>query len=124
MHNITISYHKFFVLCTLTKYIFHFTMKFFAALIAFATVACVVLADKTDKKDGMVASSYGGGAPSYGGGASASYSAPPCPKNYLFSCQPNLTPVPCAPGGGCWTILRTSSTISFATKRLHYNQQY
>ncbi|XP_055903218.1 vitelline membrane protein Vm34Ca-like [Eupeodes corollae] len=65
-------------------------MKFFAALIAFAAVACVVLADKTDKKEGMVASSYGGG---------ASYSAPPCPKNYLFSCQPNLAPVPCAPGG-------------------------
>ncbi|KAH8298169.1 hypothetical protein KR018_010390 [Drosophila ironensis] len=25
----------------------------------------------------------------------SSYSAPPCPKNYLFSCQPNLVPVPC-----------------------------
>ncbi|XP_055848539.1 vitelline membrane protein Vm32E-like [Episyrphus balteatus] len=73
-------------------------MKFFAALIAFAAVACVVLADKTDKKEGMVASSYGApAAPSYGGGAS--YSAPPCPKNYLFSCQPNLAPVPCAAGG-------------------------
>lgn len=22
--------------------------------------------------------------------------APPCPKNYLFSCQPSLTPAPCA----------------------------
>ncbi|XP_037821759.1 vitelline membrane protein Vm26Aa-like [Lucilia sericata] len=31
----------------------------------------------------------------YGGGA-ASIPAPPCPKNYLFSCQPNLAPVPCA----------------------------
>ncbi|XP_004531358.1 vitelline membrane protein Vm26Aa [Ceratitis capitata] len=30
----------------------------------------------------------------YGGGASIP--APPCPKNYLFSCQPNLAPVPCA----------------------------
>ncbi|KAH8324296.1 hypothetical protein KR074_004237 [Drosophila pseudoananassae] len=34
-------------------------------------------------------------------GASCPYSsggiaAPPCPKNYLFSCQPNLVPVPCA----------------------------
>ncbi|KAM7359473.1 vitelline membrane protein Vm26Aa-like [Cochliomyia hominivorax] len=30
----------------------------------------------------------------YGGGSSIP--APPCPKNYLFSCQPNLAPVPCA----------------------------
>ncbi|XP_055914487.1 vitelline membrane protein Vm34Ca-like [Eupeodes corollae] len=73
-------------------------MKFFAALIAFAAVVCVVLADKMDKnKEGMVSSSYGGAAPSYGGGAS--YSAPPCPKNYLFSCQPSVAPVPCAPAG-------------------------
>ncbi|XP_011180231.1 vitelline membrane protein Vm26Aa [Zeugodacus cucurbitae] len=34
----------------------------------------------------------------YGGGAAAAPSipAPPCPKNYLFSCQPNLAPVACA----------------------------
>lgn len=32
---------------------------------------------------------------SAGYGAS-SIPAPPCPKNYLFSCQPNLAPVPCA----------------------------
>ncbi|XP_011214535.2 vitelline membrane protein Vm26Aa [Bactrocera dorsalis] len=32
----------------------------------------------------------------YGGGAAASIPAPPCPKNYLFSCQPNLAPVACA----------------------------
>ncbi|XP_055914903.1 vitelline membrane protein Vm26Aa-like [Eupeodes corollae] len=36
-------------------------------------------------------SAYGAPAPSY--------SAPPCPKNYLFSCQPSVAPVPCAPGG-------------------------
>ncbi|KAI8042435.1 vitelline membrane protein Vm32E [Drosophila gunungcola] len=24
------------------------------------------------------------------------YPAPPCPTNYLFSCQPNLAPAPCA----------------------------
>lgn len=24
--------------------------------------------------------------------------APPCPKNYLFSCQPSLQPAPCSPG--------------------------
>ncbi|XP_055850657.1 vitelline membrane protein Vm26Aa-like [Episyrphus balteatus] len=30
----------------------------------------------------------------YGGG---SIPAPPCPKSYLFSCQSNVAPVPCAP---------------------------
>ena len=30
----------------------------------------------------------------YGGGAS--YAAPPCPKNYLVSCAPNVQPVGCA----------------------------
>ncbi|XP_017492296.1 PREDICTED: vitelline membrane protein Vm26Aa-like [Rhagoletis zephyria] len=29
-------------------------------------------------------------------GAAPSIPAPPCPKNYLFSCQPNLAPVACA----------------------------
>lgn len=33
----------------------------------------------------------------YGG---SSYSAPPCPKNYLFSCQPAVQPVGCAPSYG------------------------
>ncbi|XP_017859871.1 PREDICTED: vitelline membrane protein Vm26Ab [Drosophila arizonae] len=28
--------------------------------------------------------------------APASIPAPPCPKNYLFSCQPSLQPVPCS----------------------------
>lgn len=27
---------------------------------------------------------------------SSSYSAPPCPQNYLFSCSPQLKPVPCS----------------------------
>lgn len=46
---------------------------------------------------------YGGGASAGGYGGAASIPAPPCPKNYLFSCQPNLAPVPCAapaPSGG------------------------
>ncbi|KAH8318994.1 hypothetical protein KR067_002612 [Drosophila pandora] len=38
-------------------------------------------------------SAYGGSAGGYGG---SSIQAPPCPKNYLFSCQPNLAPVPCS----------------------------
>lgn len=36
-------------------------------------------------------SAYGGGA------ASATIPALPCPQNYLFSCQPSLAPVSCAP---------------------------
>ncbi|XP_005187781.2 vitelline membrane protein Vm32E-like [Musca domestica] len=37
-----------------------------------------------------------------GGGGAARYGpvtipAPPCPKNYLFSCQPSLSPAPCSP---------------------------
>ncbi|EDW76346.1 uncharacterized protein Dwil_GK15410 [Drosophila willistoni] len=39
-------------------------------------------------------SAYGGG--SSGGYGASSIPAPPCPKNYLFSCQPNLAPVPCS----------------------------
>jgi len=38
-------------------------------------------------------SAYGGSSGGYGG---SSIPAPPCPKNYLFSCQPNLAPVPCS----------------------------
>ncbi|XP_075149865.1 vitelline membrane protein Vm32E-like [Haematobia irritans] len=37
-------------------------------------------------------------APAPGGYASAPVlvQAPPCPKNYIFSCQPQLRPLPCA----------------------------
>ncbi|XP_034472154.1 vitelline membrane protein Vm26Aa-like [Drosophila innubila] len=38
-------------------------------------------------------SAYGGSSGGYG---ASSVPAPPCPKNYLFSCQPNLAPVPCS----------------------------
>lgn len=31
--------------------------------------------------------------------ASSAYQAPACPTNYLFSCSPHLTPVPCSQGG-------------------------
>ncbi|XP_065358121.1 vitelline membrane protein Vm26Aa-like [Calliphora vicina] len=41
---------------------------------------------------------YGGASAGGSGGyGAASIPAPPCPKNYLFSCQPNLAPAPCAP---------------------------
>ncbi|XP_075152196.1 uncharacterized protein LOC142226196 [Haematobia irritans] len=68
---------------------------------------------------GSAPSSYGSGAAAAGGASSygapaapaapvysapVSVPAPPCPKNYLFSCQPSLTPAPCAQmaayGGG------------------------
>jgi len=29
-------------------------------------------------------------------GSCSGVPSPPCPKNYLFSCQPNLVPVPCS----------------------------
>lgn len=40
-------------------------------------------------------------APAYSAPAAPAYSpapvpSPPCPKNYLFSCQPSLQPVPCS----------------------------
>ncbi|KAH8413944.1 hypothetical protein KR009_000643 [Drosophila setifemur] len=41
-------------------------------------------------------------APAYSAPATSAYSppasisSPPCPKNYLFSCQPSLEPVPCS----------------------------
>ncbi|KAI8043727.1 vitelline membrane protein Vm34Ca [Drosophila gunungcola] len=98
-------------------------MKCIAIISTVCLLAAFVSADKEDK---MVGSSYGGGygkpaaapAPSYAAPAPQSYAAPapqayaaapaapsyapasipapPCPKNYLFSCQPNLAPVPCS----------------------------
>ncbi|KAH8352949.1 hypothetical protein KR084_007684 [Drosophila pseudotakahashii] len=32
----------------------------------------------------------------YSGNSAPGYPAPACPTNYLFSCQPNLAPAPCA----------------------------
>ncbi|XP_023163942.1 vitelline membrane protein Vm34Ca [Drosophila hydei] len=95
-------------------------MKFFV----FAAIACLLATSvaAADKEEKMVGSVYGGGygqpaappapqayagpaapaAPAYAAPAAPAYSAPvsipapPCPKNYLFSCQPNLAPVPCS----------------------------
>lgn len=65
----------------------------------------------TDYNRFRKSASYGAAAAGGGGGGygAASIPAPPCPKNYLFSCQPNLAPVPCsAPaaaygGGGAYS---------------------
>ncbi|XP_017486654.1 PREDICTED: vitelline membrane protein Vm26Aa-like [Rhagoletis zephyria] len=88
-------------------------MKFFVAIALFATIFSVVLAapsssgssasaDQDAKAEQNVQavnvqalhdlSRYRKSA--YG--AAPSIPAPPCPKNYLFSCQPNLAPVACS----------------------------
>ncbi|XP_011180223.1 vitelline membrane protein Vm26Aa [Zeugodacus cucurbitae] len=91
-------------------------MKFFVCIALFAAVFSVALAGPTSNSGAAAEqeakaeqnlqavnlqsaydltrfrkSAYGGGA-----GAAPSIPAPPCPKNYLFSCQPNLAPVACA----------------------------
>ncbi|KAH8415187.1 hypothetical protein KR215_007775 [Drosophila sulfurigaster] len=89
-------------------------MKFFVcfAVLAFAAAAVanptsgtsVSVANQESEAEGVTGQGYGDltrlrksayGASSGGYGAS-SVPAPPCPKNYLFSCQPNLAPVPCS----------------------------
>ncbi|XP_017855156.1 vitelline membrane protein Vm34Ca [Drosophila busckii] len=75
-------------------------MKF---IVLFACLLATTLA----AEDTMLSSSYGASAgygqpaaapaaPAYSAPAPVSIPAPPCPKNYLFSCQPNLQPVPCS----------------------------
>ncbi|XP_034472275.1 vitelline membrane protein Vm34Ca [Drosophila innubila] len=85
-------------------------MKVFVFVAVCLLATSALAADKDDK---MLGSTYGGGygqpaaapaAPAYAAPAAPAYAAPapvaipapPCPKNYLFSCQPNLTPVPCS----------------------------
>ncbi|KAM8717429.1 hypothetical protein ACLKA7_004169 [Drosophila subpalustris] len=88
-----------------------FKMKFFVCFALFAVVACAVanptsgssvsVANQESEAEGqgygdltrLRKSAYGGSSGGYGG---SSVPAPPCPKNYLFSCQPNLAPVPCS----------------------------
>lgn len=81
-----------------------FNMKFIVAILFAAIVAeCYSAAINTAVESAAVeqgerakkSASYGGS--SYGG---SSYAAPPCPKNYLFSCQPAVQPVGCAPSYG------------------------
>lgn len=74
---------------------------------SFATVFCLIAAALVVRADDMkLGSAYGGGAaapaaPAAGGGyGAASIPAPPCPKNYLFSCQPSLQPAPCSQPAG------------------------
>ncbi|EDW76007.1 uncharacterized protein Dwil_GK15236 [Drosophila willistoni] len=65
---------------------------------------------------------------SYG---SAKISSPPCPQSYLFSCQPNLSPAPCAQApaaypssygsAGAYTE-QVPTYIGFAPQQ-HYQQQ-
>ncbi|KAL7740643.1 hypothetical protein ACLKA6_000019 [Drosophila palustris] len=86
-------------------------MKFFVCFALFAVVASAVanptsgssvsVANQESEAEGqsygdltrLRKSAYGGSSGGYG---ASSVPAPPCPKNYLFSCQPNLAPVPCS----------------------------
>ncbi|XP_055905292.1 vitelline membrane protein Vm26Aa-like [Eupeodes corollae] len=91
-------------------------MKFFACLFTLAFISVtLVMADKTtDMKNGLLGSSYGGG----------SYAAPPCPKSYLFSCQPNVAPVPCAAGGGGYAGAYSEYVPQYALPQYAQYQQY
>ncbi|EDW03026.1 vitelline membrane protein Vm26Aa [Drosophila grimshawi] len=66
-------------------------------------------------------SAYGGSS----GGGGSSIPAPPCPKNYLFSCQPNLAPVPCSsPSSGYGSAGAYSSPVaSYAVPNYGLPQQ-
>ncbi|XP_023299353.2 vitelline membrane protein Vm34Ca-like [Lucilia cuprina] len=71
-------------------------MKYFALIAVLLCLAAAVV--RSD--DMKLGSAYGGAAPAApapsGGYGGASIPAPPCPKNYLFSCQPSLQPAPCS----------------------------
>ncbi|XP_005189229.2 vitelline membrane protein Vm26Aa-like [Musca domestica] len=71
-------------------------MKSSLALLVFAVVLCA-----TAKVSAYGGGGGGGGAGALGGGGGGGLTlpAPPCPKNYLFSCQPNLAPAPCSSSG-------------------------
>ncbi|TMW51179.1 hypothetical protein DOY81_003746 [Sarcophaga bullata] len=79
-------------------------MKSCALVVIALCLAIIVQADDT-----QVGSPYNGGNNAgygnYGGGSPGTppgppvpepIPAPPCPKNYLFSCQPSLQPAPCS----------------------------
>nr|XP_014099354.2 vitelline membrane protein Vm26Aa [Bactrocera oleae] len=90
-------------------------MKFFVCIAIFAAIFSVALAGPTGNSGAAAAAEQEAKADqnaqavnlqsaydltrfrksAYGGGA-VNIPAPPCAKNYLFSCQPNLAPVACA----------------------------
>uniref|UniRef100_T1H310 VM domain-containing protein n=1 Tax=Megaselia scalaris TaxID=36166 RepID=T1H310_MEGSC len=89
-------------------------MKF----IAFAAIFALVSLEAS-------AASYGAApaaaAPSYGG---SSYSAPPCPQNYLFSCGPQLKPIACsAPSYGSAGGYSENVPTYVAAPQYYYPQQ-
>lgn len=56
-----------------------------------------VKADSTDSDlTRLRKSTFNGGDNPNQSPPSSGVPAPPCPKNYMFSCQPNLVPVPCS----------------------------
>uniref|UniRef100_T1H313 VM domain-containing protein n=1 Tax=Megaselia scalaris TaxID=36166 RepID=T1H313_MEGSC len=107
-------------------------MKFIVAIL-FATILaeCYSAAITTNLDTSAVqqtelertkkAASYGAAAPSYGG---SSYSAPPCPKNYLFSCQPALQPVGCSQSYGGSAGAYSENMPQYVFPQPHFHQQY
>lgn len=67
-------------------------MKFIVVLAVAMFVAVSAIENTSFDADMELIRTRKSAAPSY----TSSYSAPPCPKNYLFSCQPHLQPVPCS----------------------------
>lgn len=64
---------------------------------------------------------------SAGGYGGSSIPSPPCPKNYLFSCQPSLAPAPCAlpAAGSVGAYSENIPTILNAPQHYHgLPQQY
>ncbi|KAL5277443.1 hypothetical protein ACFFRR_002591 [Megaselia abdita] len=111
-------------------------MKFIVAILFVAIVAeCYSAAINTNVETAAVeqgerakkSASYGAApaAPSYGG---SSYSAPPCPKNYLFSCQPALQPVGCSQSyGGSYggsAGAYSENMPQYVFPQQHFHQQY
>ncbi|XP_034472134.1 vitelline membrane protein Vm32E [Drosophila innubila] len=46
--------------------------------------------------------------------------SPPCPQNYLFSCQPNLVPVPCSAPPAAAPAASYGSSGAYSEPNPHY----
>ncbi|XP_037928441.1 vitelline membrane protein Vm26Aa [Teleopsis dalmanni] len=81
-------------------------------------------AQKVDLTRLRKSAGYGGSSGGYGG-KGGSIPAPACPKNYLFSCQPNLAAIPCASSSGSYGSQGAYSVpVPTYANPLHGNYQY